>query len=134
MSDSIPPLMLKGMGHAVVLPRDYSLIQEAAQAVRAAKKDTVRCLQVASALVLICCPVVGRKARQSDPGLGYEAHDYSMVSFGRAAFSWLHAQGATQDEIVAAFTALVPPLMALSYPSDAEVADAMGKSPASAEP
>jgi len=111
----------------VVIPSDYALLEELLLASLDADDDPVTNARIGAAMLATCCPALGRMLARA--GIDYAKHGYSPLGYGRAAYSWLHAQGVPVAEVVAAREYLRPLLASRAWPTPDEVADELGKSP-----
>ena len=125
----MPSITLTGHGvaepHDVVIPDDYSMLEELFVAIDGA--EGVMLARVYAAMIGLCCPAIGRMCRVS-----YAAHKFGPVSYGREVYSWLHRQGVPLAEIVTAGRSIHPMILAAAFPRQAEVEEALGKSKAPA--
>lgn len=124
-SISLPP----AAPFKILIPADYVLIKELYMYAGTCGDDAIRLLRCASAVVSVCCPVLGRMLAKN--GIKYDGCGYDVNTYGRAVYRWLHDQGAQDGDLFAALNILLPMVKAKGWPDAGEVVAAMGKSGAS---
>ena len=141
MSDTIPPAPTTVTIHVssptgpraevmmIAIPADYVLLKELYLYAGTCGDDAIRLLRCASAVVAVCCPMLGRMLARN--GVKYDACGYDVNTYGRAVYRWLHEQGAQDGDLFAALNVLLPMVKAKGWPDPDEVVAAMGKSGAS---
>ena len=121
---TVQSITLLGRSHAIALP-DFAAREELMVALgeTQARAGSARLRAYAAALGL--CTRLGRES-----GADYAGHRFDALAYGGAVYSYLREQGATPADVATAAVPLAAILAESTFPRQAEVDTAMGKSEA----